>query len=158
MSRLDGVGAAWFDGWIERTRTELKVVAREKEGDVAEGSARFSESELEQDADTRVRDVLARIRAGRMSRRQVLSYGLRAGLARPAILGLMAAGEVNSQEVRRGIAYLLNTQQANGLWEDVWFNAPGFPRVFYLRYHGYAKYFPLWALTRYYAMSRKVFL
>lgn len=75
-----------------------------------------------------------------------------------ALLGLMAAGEVNSQEVRRGIAYLLNTQQANGLWEDVWFNAPGFPRVFYLRYHGYAKYFPLWALTRYYAMSRKVFL
>lgn len=75
-----------------------------------------------------------------------------------ALLGLMAAGEVNSQEVRRGIAYLLNTQQANGLWEDVWFNAPGFPRVFYLRYHGYAKYFPLWSLTRYYAMSRKAFL
>jgi squalene-hopene/tetraprenyl-beta-curcumene cyclase len=24
-----------------------------------------------------------------------------------------------------------------------------FPRVFYLRYHGYAKFFPLWALARY---------
>ena len=25
----------------------------------------------------------------------------------------------------------------------------GFPRVFYLRYHGYPKFFPLWALARY---------
>jgi squalene-hopene/tetraprenyl-beta-curcumene cyclase len=72
-----------------------------------------------------------------------------------ALLGLMAAGEVNSQEVRRGITHLLNTQEANGLWEDAWFNAPGFPRVFYLRYYGYAKYFSLWALTRYRILSRK---
>jgi squalene-hopene/tetraprenyl-beta-curcumene cyclase len=35
------------------------------------------------------------------------------------------------------------------LWKDEWFTAPGFPRVFYLKYHGYAKYFPLWALARY---------
>lgn len=66
-----------------------------------------------------------------------------------AILGLMAAGEVDSPEVRKGVAYLIRTQQADGLWKDEWFNAPGFPRVFYLKYHGYAKYFPLWALARY---------
>ena len=27
--------------------------------------------------------------------------------------------------------------------------ATGFPRVFYLRYHGYRKFFPLWALARF---------
>ena len=30
----------------------------------------------------------------------------------------------------------------------------GFPRVFYLRYHGYAKFFPLWALARYRNLAR----
>jgi squalene-hopene/tetraprenyl-beta-curcumene cyclase len=66
-----------------------------------------------------------------------------------AILGLMAAGEVNSPEVRRGVEYLLRTQRTDGLWHDDWFTAPGFPRVFFLKYHGYNKYFPLWALARY---------
>jgi len=66
-----------------------------------------------------------------------------------ALLGLMAAGETASPEVERGIAYLQAAQQANGLWHDDAFTAPGFPRVFYLKYHGYDKYFPLWALARY---------
>ena len=66
-----------------------------------------------------------------------------------ALLGLMAAGEGASEAVDRGIAYLLDKQEADGLWEDIWFTAPGFPRVFYLKYHGYSKYFPLWALARY---------
>ena len=66
-----------------------------------------------------------------------------------ALLGLMAAGEVDSPEVRRGAEYLLRAQKADGLWNDEWFTAPGFPRVFYLKYHGYTKYFPLWALARY---------
>jgi squalene-hopene/tetraprenyl-beta-curcumene cyclase len=65
------------------------------------------------------------------------------------MLGLMAAGEVDSPVVRRGAEYLIRSQQADGLWNDEWFTAPGFPRVFYLKYHGYAKYFPLWALARY---------
>lgn len=71
-----------------------------------------------------------------------------------AMLALMAAGEGDSPEVRRGAEYLLRTQQPSGLWNDPEFNAPGFPRVFYLKYHGYDKYFPLWALARYYN-SRK---
>ena len=66
-----------------------------------------------------------------------------------AMLGIMAAGEVDSPEVRRGVEYLMRSQQGDGLWKDERFNAPGFPRVFYLKYHGYAKYFPLWALARY---------
>jgi len=66
-----------------------------------------------------------------------------------ALLGLMAAGEAGSDAVQRGIAYLQATQQPGGLWHDDAFTAPGFPRVFYLKYHGYDKYFPLWALARY---------
>ncbi|MBW2306405.1 MAG: squalene--hopene cyclase [Deltaproteobacteria bacterium] len=66
-----------------------------------------------------------------------------------AMLGLMAAGEVHSPEVRLGAQYLMRKQQADGFWKDEWFTAPGFPRVFYLKYHGYTKYFPLWALARY---------
>ncbi len=73
-----------------------------------------------------------------------------------AVLGLMAAGEVNSVSVRRGINYLLRNQEDDHLWEDPWFTAPGFPRVFYLRYHGYSKFFPIWALARYRALTRTV--
>src|SRR2546425_13363771 len=54
-----------------------------------------------------------------------------------ALLGLMSAGEVHSDAVRRGIHFLVRIQQPNGLWNDPEFNAPGFPRIFYLKYHGY---------------------
>ena len=66
-----------------------------------------------------------------------------------ALLGLMAARETDSAEVRAGINYLLKTQASDGFWNDPCFTAPGFPRVFYLKYHGYSKYFPLWALARF---------
>jgi squalene-hopene/tetraprenyl-beta-curcumene cyclase len=66
-----------------------------------------------------------------------------------ALLALLAVGEVGSNAVRAGIDYLLRTQQADGLWSDPTFTAPGFPRVFYLKYHGYCAYFPLWALAMY---------
>jgi squalene-hopene/tetraprenyl-beta-curcumene cyclase len=66
-----------------------------------------------------------------------------------AVLGLLAAGQAESEAVRRGVDYLLRTQQPDGLWNDPGFTAPGFPRVFYLRYHGYCAYFPLWALAAY---------
>jgi squalene-hopene/tetraprenyl-beta-curcumene cyclase len=66
-----------------------------------------------------------------------------------ALLGLMAAGQVGHPAVARGIDYLAKTQGADGFWDEARFTATGFPRVFYLRYHGYAKFFPLWALARY---------
>ena len=66
-----------------------------------------------------------------------------------AVLALMAAGEVDSDAVKRGIAYLLEAPRNGAKWEEPWFTAVGFPRVFYLRYHGYSSYFPLWALARY---------
>ena len=71
-----------------------------------------------------------------------------------ALLGLLAAGESASDAVRHGVRYLLESQQADGLWSDASFTAPGFPRVFYLRYHGYCAYFPLWALAAYRARAR----
>jgi squalene-hopene/tetraprenyl-beta-curcumene cyclase len=66
-----------------------------------------------------------------------------------ALLGLMAAGEVDHPAVRRGIDYLQRTQDETGLWPQAAYTGGGFPRVFYLRYHGYPKFFPLWALARY---------
>jgi squalene-hopene/tetraprenyl-beta-curcumene cyclase len=66
-----------------------------------------------------------------------------------ALLGLMAAGEVDHPAVARGIKYLADHQGADGFWDEARYTATGFPRVFYLRYHGYAKFFPLWALARY---------
>jgi squalene-hopene/tetraprenyl-beta-curcumene cyclase len=66
-----------------------------------------------------------------------------------ALLALMASGGADASVLRRGVHYLLRSQQPDGLWDHPSYTAPGFPRVFYLRYHGYCAYFPLWALARY---------
>jgi squalene-hopene/tetraprenyl-beta-curcumene cyclase len=71
-----------------------------------------------------------------------------------ALLGLMAAGAVDNAAVARGVAFLIDTQDPNGNWDEPWFTAVGFPRVFFLRYHGYRAYFPLWALARYRRLTR----
>jgi squalene-hopene/tetraprenyl-beta-curcumene cyclase len=66
-----------------------------------------------------------------------------------ALLGLMAAGETAHPAVGRGIAFLARTQGEDGEWTELPYTAVGFPRVFYLRYHGYRLYFPLLAMARY---------
>jgi squalene-hopene/tetraprenyl-beta-curcumene cyclase len=66
-----------------------------------------------------------------------------------ALLGLMAAGRTDDPAVERGAAWLAKMQDQDGFWTEPRFTATGFPRVFYLRYHGYRRYFPLWALARY---------
>jgi squalene-hopene/tetraprenyl-beta-curcumene cyclase len=66
-----------------------------------------------------------------------------------ALLGLMAAGEAQHPAVARGVDFLLVRQGPDGLWSERDYTGTGFPRVFYLRYHGYPKFFPLWALARY---------
>jgi squalene-hopene/tetraprenyl-beta-curcumene cyclase len=66
-----------------------------------------------------------------------------------ALIGLMAAGAVGHSSVAKGVDFLLRTQGSDGLWAEEHYTATGFPRVFYLRYHGYPKFFPLWALARY---------
>lgn len=63
-----------------------------------------------------------------------------------ALMGLMSAGDFESSTVQRGLDYLLDTQRPDGSWRDDYWTGTGFPRVFYLRYHLYATYFPLLAL------------
>ncbi len=71
-----------------------------------------------------------------------------------ALLGLMTAGEADHPAVARGVAYLAATQGEDGFWNEPFYTATGFPRVFYLRYHGYSKFFPLWALARFRNLKR----
>jgi squalene-hopene/tetraprenyl-beta-curcumene cyclase len=71
-----------------------------------------------------------------------------------ALLGLLAAGEAHSPEVRAGVEYLIGTQDADGGWTEEPFTGTGFPRVFYLKYHMYPVYFPLMALGRYFSGIR----
>ena len=69
-----------------------------------------------------------------------------------AILALMSVGEINSVEVSKGIEYLTNSYSKEN-WKENYYTAVGFPKVFYLKYHGYAKYFPLLAVSRYLNLS-----
>ena len=66
-----------------------------------------------------------------------------------AVLGLMAVGEIDHPAVARGIEFLTRTQADDGTWTENIYTGTGFPRVFYLRYHGYSKFFPVWAMSRY---------
>ena len=71
-----------------------------------------------------------------------------------ALLGLMAAGEVECDAVARGIVYLRTHPRENGRWKEEHWTGTGFPQVFMLKYHGYAAYFPLWAVARYRNLMR----
>jgi squalene-hopene/tetraprenyl-beta-curcumene cyclase len=64
-------------------------------------------------------------------------------------LGLMAAGDYESDSVTRGIAYLLDTLNDDGSWPEAAFTGTGFPGHFYINYHQYRNQFPLTALGRY---------
>ena len=66
-----------------------------------------------------------------------------------ATLALMAAGRVDNTATQNGIDCLVQSQRADGFWQEPDYTGGGFPRVFYLRYHGYSKFFPLWAMARY---------
>jgi squalene-hopene/tetraprenyl-beta-curcumene cyclase len=77
-----------------------------------------------------------------------------AALTAWALLALMAAGQIDGAAVTRGIAWLEAHRSEDGLWAQDHYTGGGFPRVFYLRYHGYPKYFPLWAMARYRNLKR----
>ena len=66
-----------------------------------------------------------------------------------ALMGLISAGEAESEAVRHGVGYLLRTQNKKGSWDEKEFTGTGFPSFFYIRYHMYRDYFPLMALARY---------
>ena len=71
-----------------------------------------------------------------------------------ALLGLMAAGDYDSDSVKGGLEYLLNRQQADGSWPEAEFTGTGFPGHFYINYHQYRNQFPLTALGRYRAKMK----
>ncbi|GMV79414.1 MAG: squalene-hopene cyclase [Planctomycetota bacterium] len=66
-----------------------------------------------------------------------------------AVMGLLNAGQGESQAVRRGVRYLLDTQTGAGTWDEDEWTGTGFPRVFYLKYHYYRHYWPLMAFAQY---------
>ncbi|MEL6478680.1 MAG: squalene--hopene cyclase, partial [Pseudomonadota bacterium] len=68
-----------------------------------------------------------------------------------ALLGLMSAGELESDEVTRGIDWLRRAprDETGPRWQEAHWTGTGFPKVFYLKYHGYPAFFPLWAMARY---------
>lgn len=66
-----------------------------------------------------------------------------------AILGLIAGGDPSSRSVQQGVEYLIETQRADGSWEEELATGSGFPKVFYLNYHLYKDYFPMLALAAY---------
>jgi squalene-hopene/tetraprenyl-beta-curcumene cyclase len=67
-------------------------------------------------------------------------------------MGLMAAMGHESgadSHIQKAIRWLIENQNPDGNWDELWFTGTGFPRVFYLKYHLYRLYFPLTALSRY---------
>jgi squalene-hopene/tetraprenyl-beta-curcumene cyclase len=72
-----------------------------------------------------------------------------------AVLTLMSTGDIESEQAGRGVKYLVDHPRDGARWNEELYNAVGFPRVFYLRYHGYAAFFPLWAVSRYQNMMSR---
>jgi squalene-hopene/tetraprenyl-beta-curcumene cyclase len=66
-----------------------------------------------------------------------------------AVMGLLAAGEGDSQAARRGVGFLVERQRSDGTWDEDEWTGTGFPQVFYMKYHFYRHYWPLMALAQY---------
>jgi squalene-hopene/tetraprenyl-beta-curcumene cyclase len=65
------------------------------------------------------------------------------------LIGLLAAGDRHDPSVTQAVRHLLEQQNTDGSWDEQQFTGTGFPGVFYLKYHLYRNYFPLYALSRY---------
>ena len=66
-----------------------------------------------------------------------------------ALIGLIAAGHAGAEGTKRGVDYLVCTQQADGSWAEPEFTGTGFPGDFMINYHLYRLYWPLLALSQY---------
>ena len=66
-----------------------------------------------------------------------------------AVMGLLAFGDANRESIRRGIEYLVRTQNTDGSWTEDEVTGTGFPKVFYLKYDMYRNAWPLLALATY---------
>ncbi|MEA3239781.1 MAG: squalene--hopene cyclase [Candidatus Bipolaricaulota bacterium] len=74
-----------------------------------------------------------------------------------ALLGLIAAGEIEHPATVGGISYLLRTQREDGGWDQPYFTGTGFPVDFMINYHLYRDVFPVMALGRYRRALPKAF-
>jgi len=72
------------------------------------------------------------------------------------LIGLLAAVEPEDPAVTRGIENLIGGQNPDGSWDEAAFTGTGFPCVFYLKYHLYRNYFPLYALARHRNLTKGV--
>jgi len=72
------------------------------------------------------------------------------------LIGLLAAGEADDSSVSRAVSHLVARQKSDGSWAEDEFTGTGFPCVFYLKYHLYKDYFPLYALARYRNTTQQV--
>jgi squalene-hopene/tetraprenyl-beta-curcumene cyclase len=70
-----------------------------------------------------------------------------------AILALIAAGEVSSPAVQKGVQYLLINQKPDGTWDEEQFTGTGFPKYFMIKYPIYRNCFPLMALGKFRSLS-----
>jgi len=70
------------------------------------------------------------------------------------LLGLLTTAGPGDPAVDTAAEYLVRRQNDDGSWNETTFTGTGFPRVFYLKYHLYSNYFPLFALGRYRRMAR----
>ncbi len=66
-----------------------------------------------------------------------------------ALIGLLAAVDASDPAISRSVSFLVERQNSDGSWSETEFTGTGFPCVFYLKYHLYRNYFPLYALARY---------
>ncbi len=66
-----------------------------------------------------------------------------------AVMGLCAFDDPNRPSLRRGIEYLIGTQNPDGSWTEHETTGTGFPKVFYLKYDMYRNSWPLLAMATY---------
>lgn len=66
-----------------------------------------------------------------------------------ALIGLLAGEDGISENVMRGVQWLCERQNEQGLWDETESTGNGFPNHFYLRYYMYPQYFPLMALGQF---------
>ncbi len=127
---LEAAGVDMREPWVRRAAQWLKSQQRE-DGGWGEGLETYEDD------------------------RKGYAVGSTASQTAWALMGLMAAGEVKSEEVERGVKWLAEAprQEDSPRWEEDLYTGTGFPKVFYLKYHGYAAFFPLWATARYERMS-----
>jgi squalene-hopene/tetraprenyl-beta-curcumene cyclase len=72
------------------------------------------------------------------------------------LIGLLAATEAGDPAITRAVNHLVEQQQNDGSWAEKEFTGTGFPCVFYLKYHLYRNYFPLYALARYRNVTNRI--